>query len=193
LALGAAINTAAPGLLVLQGHAASQPASLPRVPTGTTVVTEQTSQKVFVQGTVISRTKSQLVLTNSRTTAQVINLLPQVAVWKESETTPDAILGSDFLFVSGLPGKAGAVDALRIWVNIGWYHGPITSVGAGWIRVNAVSRGLRTIYVTPLTLLFHGVQTASHYSGQLSVGQWVDGLGMFVPGADMRATRIWFH
>ncbi len=138
----------------------------------------------------MSRTPSQLVLTNSRVPIQVVSITSGTTVWKEVETSADIVVAGDFLYVSGLPPVGGTVQAIRMWVNIGWYHGTIAQVGTDAVQVN-LGLGSKTIYMTPITLIFQGASPPARFAGQLKVGQRVDALGVFVPGADMRATRVW--
>jgi hypothetical protein len=122
----------------------------------------------------------------------VVLLSARTTVWKEVETSAGVIAQGDFLYVNGRPLAEGAVDARRIWVNIGWYHGRLAEVNADSVRVD-LGRGTRLIYLTGLTLLFKATQPAAHFEGQLALGQRVDALGVFVPGGHMRATRIWVN
>lgn len=146
----------------------------------------------FTQGTVLSRDASGLLVTNERYGMQQVRVSATTTVWREIETSWSAIEAGDFLYVQGreLPGQG--IEATRIWANIGWYRGTIADVGQDRVSV-FLGRGSRTVYMTALTLLFHAGLPAAHYSGQLAVGQRVEALGMFVPGGDMRATRMWIQ
>jgi len=163
--------------------------------------TEATAPTVFVQGTVISRDARGILLSN-RNGTQSLRLSAVTSVWRETETTAEAIASGDFLYVQGRRRQAEnsenqatqhadvPIEALRIWANIGWYRGQVSAVEADHIRL-FLGNGERTIYFSPITALFRGGLTSERFTGQLVVGQKVEALGMFVPGGDMRATRVW--
>lgn len=151
--------------------------------------TQATAITTFVQGTVLSRDASGVLLVNRRGT-QSVRLSPATSVWREADTTADAIASGDFLYVQGRRLDGNTVEALRIWANIGWYRGQVSAVAADRVRV-FLGGGERTIYFSPVTLLFQRAQPSTHFSGQVVVGQRIEALGMFVPGGDMRATRVW--
>ncbi len=151
-----------------------------------------TLDSAFTQGTVLSRDSSSLLLTNQRHGMQQVRASAATTVWREIETTWQAIEPGDFLYVKGNALPNDAVEGVRIWANIGWYRGVIDEVASDHVRL-FLGSGTRKVYLTPLTLLLQAGRPAAHYAGQLSIGQRVEALGMFVPGGDMRATRLWIN
>jgi Domain of unknown function (DUF5666) len=155
----------------------------------------------FEAGNVLAKDATGVTL-QGETGPSHVTFTPATTVWKEVETTADVIEVGDLLYIRAVetpPVVAGQreFEALRVWVNIGWYHGRIKSVAEKSIVVAAEHRkgslGERTVHLSDFTILFEHQKPAARYRRQLAAGQWVDALGVFVPGGDLRATRMWVN
>lgn len=146
---------------------------------------------VYAEGTVVGHTGDRLQLVHPETGTEDIVLSHKTSVWKHIDTTVAAIKPGDYLSLRGYPLAGGGVDAVVIWVNIGWHRGTVTNLDEHRVTFSAgKDEGL--FHMTPHTLLFQGAAPAENFAGQLQVGHVIEALGAFdKPGGVLHASRVW--
>jgi Domain of unknown function (DUF5666) len=183
---GIALGAVTAGAPVALGPVASQARDDEVAPAGTLY-----PGTIYTEGTVVGHGGDRVQLVHPDTGTQDVQLSHKTSVWKVIDTTVQAIAPGDYLSLRGYPLDNGAVDAVAIWVNIGWHRGTVSDLDHPRVMTGAGPGG-DLFHMTQHTLLFRGEAPAEHFAGQLQVGHVVEALGAFdKPGGVLHASRIW--
>lgn len=147
----------------------------------------------YAGGEVIEKTPQGVIL-QSFTGLRAIRIPPGTVVWKEFETTPEAIQLHDWLDVKGTPLDDGTLLAQSGWVfvNIGRREGVIEGLSAGGLVLRH-SKGVETIELSPRLEVISAStgQSLPGGPGALKPGLLIGAVGIRLPNGGFRATRIW--
>ena len=125
---------------------------------------------------------------------RVVHLPAGCQVWKETQTTPDAIALGDWVDVRGDPQPDGSLLARSgwIWVNIGRREGEIVALGPASLTIRH-NKGIETIELSQSLQVIDSTTGTQRLEGiaVLRPGMHIGMVGLLLPDGRFRATRIW--